>query len=114
MLGRTPAELAQIADELGITVGGDRPPATADDWLNLLLAERVEPRLAEQGGVFVYDYPASQCALARVRPGSPPVAERFELYLNGVELCNGYQELTNADELERRMVRRIDCGHRPG
>ena len=55
------------------------------------------------GAVLLYDYPASQSALAKVRPGDPPVAERFELYWEGVELCNGYHELTDPEELARRM-----------
>lgn len=72
-----------------------------DGWLNLLLSAVVEPAL--EGAMFLCDFPASQAALARVRDGVPPVAERFELYLDGIEICNGYQELTDADELERRM-----------
>ncbi len=73
-----------------------------DDILNLLLAEVVEPTLGSEQPEFLYDYPASQSALAKVRNDDPPVAERFELYFRGVELCNGYQELTDADELRRR------------
>jgi lysyl-tRNA synthetase class 2 len=50
----------------------------------------------------VYDYPASQAALARVRPGDPPVAERFELYVRGIELANGYHELLDPAALRER------------
>lgn len=65
------------------------------------LVDRVEPALAELGRpVFLVDYPASQAALARLSPGDPSVAERVELYLGGVELCNGYGELT--DPVEQR------------
>lgn len=78
--------------------------ADRDDLLNLILVEQVEPRLKELGAVFLYDYPASQSALAVIRPGEIPVAERFELYLDGLEICNGYHELTDGDELRRRMV----------
>lgn len=46
--------------------------------------------------MFLHDFPASQSALARVRDEDPPVAERFELYIGGVELCNGYHEITDA------------------
>jgi len=52
---------------------------------------------------FVYDYPASQAALARVRPGYPAVAERFELYLGGMELANGFHELSDAAEQRARF-----------
>lgn len=71
--------------------------------LNLLLADVIEPNFRKLRAVFLCDFPASQAALARIRPGSPAVAERFELYLDGVEICNGYHELTNADELRLRM-----------
>jgi lysyl-tRNA synthetase class 2 len=65
------------------------------------LVDQVEPAIAEQGKpVFLYDYPASQAALARLSPADPAVAERFELYVGEVELCNGYGELT--DPLEQR------------
>jgi lysyl-tRNA synthetase class 2 len=69
-----------------------------------LLVERVEPRLARcSRPVFLYDYPLSQAALARVAPHDPTVAERFELYLGGIELCNGFSELTDPAEQRRRF-----------
>lgn len=98
-----PDELRELARRHGIAAPESLPADDRDGWLNLLLAERVEPWLAEQGAIFLYDYPASQSALAKVRASPPPVAERFELYLGGFELCNGYQELTNSDELASRM-----------
>jgi lysyl-tRNA synthetase class 2 len=90
---------------------GDRglhpPPGLAaddrDGWLNWLLAELVEPRLGVERPEFLYDYPASQGALAVVRPDDPPVAERFELYWRGIELCNGYHELRDPAELRTRI-----------
>ena len=71
--------------------------------MNFLLVELVEPKLGEDGPEFLYDYPASQAALARIRPDDPPVAERFELYIRSIEICNGYQELTDAGELRQRI-----------
>jgi lysyl-tRNA synthetase class 2 len=87
---------------------GLSPPASLarddrDGWLNWLLVELVEPQLGRERPEFVLDYPASQAALARVRPGGPAVAERFELYWRGIEICNGYHELTDAAELRRRI-----------
>ncbi len=73
-----------------------------DGWLDWLLTERVQPHLGRDGPLLLYDYPATQAALARVRPGNPPLAERFELYVAGIELANGYHELLDADELRRR------------
>ena len=70
------------------------------------LAFEVEPALAAfDRGVFVTEYPASQASLARKKPGDPRVAERFELYVAGVELCNGFGELTDAAEQRDRFER---------
>ncbi len=85
---------------------GPLPPGLEDDrdgLLNLLLATFVEPYLKTLGACFLYDFPESQAALAQVRPASPPVAERFELYLGDLEICNGYQELTDPTELRQRI-----------
>lgn len=88
-----------------------------DDLLNFVLAAVVEPGLASLGAVMLHDYPASQAALARVRSGPPDIAERFELYIDGVEICNGYQELTDPSELrvrnQRQNARRQEMGKRP-
>ena len=73
-----------------------------DGWLNLLLSEIVEPFLGKESPTIIYDWPASQSALAIVRDGDPPVAERFEIYVDGIELANGYHELLDPDELVRR------------
>ena len=72
-------------------------------WLDLLISLVIQPALPEECLTFVYDFPAGQAALARIRPGSPPMAERFELYLGRTELANGYQELTDAVEQRRRF-----------
>jgi len=75
-----------------------------DAWLDLLMSHCVEPGLGAAGLTFVYDFPASQAALARVRDGDPPVAERFEVYVSGVELANGFHELADAAEQRRRFA----------
>ena len=74
-----------------------------DGLLSLLVGAVVEPRLGRGRPSFLYDYPASQAALARIRPGDPPVAERFEVYVDGVELANGFHELTDAAEQRARF-----------
>lgn len=76
-----------------------------DDRLNWLMSEKVEPHLGWERPAIVCDWPVTQSALARVRPGEPPVAERFELFVRGLELANGYHELTDAEELRARMER---------
>jgi lysyl-tRNA synthetase class 2 len=79
--------------------------ASDEDRYFELLVDRVEPALARlPRPVFLCDYPASQAALARRSPADPAVAERFELYVAGVELCNGYGELTDPVEQRRRML----------
>ena len=75
-----------------------------DDLLNLLLSHTVEARLGVGRPTFLFDYPASQAALARVRPGDPPVAERFEVFIDGIELANGFHELTDPEEQRRRFA----------
>jgi elongation factor P--(R)-beta-lysine ligase len=71
-----------------------------------LLVDKVEPGLLEMGrAVFLTEYPASQASLARKKESDPRVAERFELYLGGVELCNGFGELTDPVEQRERFER---------
>lgn len=96
-------ELAELAGRIGVRAPESLSIDDRDGWLNLLLAEKVERLLGTDRPTFLYDYPASQSALAKVRHDQPPVAERFELYIGGIELCNGYHELTDAAELRRRM-----------
>jgi lysyl-tRNA synthetase class 2 len=74
-----------------------------DGWLDLLMSQCLEPGLGRGGMTFVRDYPPSQAALARLRSGDPTVAERFELYIDGLELANGFDELTDADEQRARF-----------
>lgn len=76
--------------------------ADRDVMLDYLQTTRVEPMLGRERPTILYDYPANQSALARVRDGEPPVAERFELYFRGVELANGYHELLDPAVLRQR------------
>jgi lysyl-tRNA synthetase class 2 len=76
-----------------------------DDWLDLLITHRLQPAFPRDRITVIHDYPASQCALARIRPGEPPLAERFELYLGPYELANGYHELNDAQEQGMRFER---------
>ena len=96
-------ELQGIAQRQGIDVVG--MDANLDSWRDLLLTHCIEPKLPKDQAVLVFDYPASQAALARIKQGSPELAERFELYLGGIEIANGYQELTSAFEYGYRFDR---------
>lgn len=95
-------ELQKAAENAGVWVLLPLDQGSRDDWLNLILSRVVEPRLGLEAATIVYDWPASQSALAIVRNGQPPLAERFEIYVDGVELANGYHELLDADEFSQR------------
>ncbi len=101
----TTEQLAARTKKLELAVPDNMQRDNRDEWLNLLLALQVEPKLGRDGPEILYDYPASQSALAKVatRKDGKHVAERFELYFRGVELANGYHELTDAIELRNRL-----------
>lgn len=95
-------ELKAATIKAGIdAVGMD--DVSRDTWLDLLMSQVVEKNLPLNCPVFIYDYPASQAALAKIRKGTPDIAERFELYINGMELANGFHELSDAKEQEQRF-----------
>ena len=100
----TVADLAACAETRNVSIPTGMPLDDPDPWLDLLLTHCVEPRLGSGRLTFVHDYPASQAALARLRPDDPPVGERFELYINGIELANGFHELGDAVEQRRRFA----------
>jgi lysyl-tRNA synthetase class 2 len=81
----------------------DLPDADRDTLLDVLMGVVIGPTLGHDALTFVTDYPASQAALARLLPGSPPQAARFEAYARGLELCNGFHELADAAEQRRRF-----------
>ena len=100
------ADLDTLAQALG-DVRIDPTGLGRDDWLDLLMTHRLQPAFAPDRLLAVYDWPASQAALARIRPDDPPVAERFELYLGALELANGYHELVDANEQRARFERDV-------
>ncbi len=73
-------------------------------WLDFLFSHVVQSSLPQQRIVFVYNYPACQSALARLHPQQPEVAERVEVFIDGVELGNGFQELTSSEEQRQRFI----------
>jgi len=94
-------ELESCALERGIQAG----PMDQQDWLDLLLSQVIQATLPGETFTVLYEYPPEQAALARIRGGDTPVAERFEIYLGQMELANGYQELTDAGEQLQRFQR---------
>jgi lysyl-tRNA synthetase class 2 len=85
-----------------------------DAVLDLAFATVVLASFDAAALTFVYDYPASQAALARLKPTAPPVAARFEAFLGGLELANGFEELDDAAEQRRRFVRDLEARRAAG
>ncbi|HEX5046689.1 MAG TPA: EF-P lysine aminoacylase EpmA [Gammaproteobacteria bacterium] len=137
--GRVPRTLAPDAvrvtyaqacvDELGLAPTSDTPNLVAairargidvppkldhDAVLDLAFSTLVVPGFTPDAFTFVHDYPASQAALARLKAGTPPVAARFEVFARGIELANGFAELTDAAEQRRRFEQELDARRRAG
>ncbi len=91
------AALAARAGELPLALRGDDRSDRAL-LLDALFAHAVEPELARRGAVLLYDFPLVLRAYARLSDGQPPLAERFELVIDGLEIANGYHEIVDADE----------------
>jgi len=77
--------------------------ALRNDWFDEIMIRDIEPRLGTRKPTFLYDYPAQRGALARLAPQDKSAAERFELYVGGVELANGFSELVDPEEQRRRF-----------
>jgi len=102
--------LATVEDFLAVANRLGYPEAEAicngnrSAWLDFLFSHVVQAQLPKQCIVFVYDYPACQAALARLRPQQPDIAERVEVFIDGIELGNGFQELTDAEQQKQRFL----------
>jgi lysyl-tRNA synthetase class 2 len=98
-------QLKAAAERTGLAVPPNMLCGCRDEWLNLLLAMRVEPQLGRDGPEILFHYPASQASLSQVVPSGAgyDVAERFELYYHGIELANGFHELADPAELRKRF-----------
>jgi len=104
-------QLTQAAQTHGLAHAHDESDATLHDFL---YGVAIRAHLPATTLTFVYDFPLSQSALARVRADDPPVAERFELFMGAVEVANGYQELTDGAEQERRFLRDLELRRQHG
>jgi lysyl-tRNA synthetase class 2 len=101
-------ELAEAGRRAGLGpppgVAGGSPEQQWDRWFELLLAERISPRLGHDRPTMLERWPASQAAFARIDPADPRAARRFELFVRGVELANGWEEETSREVLAARIA----------
>ena len=77
--------------------------ALSRDRFDEVIVNDIEPNLGFEKPLFLYDYPAERAALAKLNPEDPTLAQRFELYICGIELCNAFMELTDPDEQRQRF-----------
>jgi lysyl-tRNA synthetase class 2 len=94
--------IIERAADLGLAPG-DPGGMSREGWLDLLLGHVVAPRLGHDGPLFLTEFPAAQAALARLIPGRPQVSARFELFIAGIEIANGFHELADPAEQRRRF-----------
>jgi elongation factor P--(R)-beta-lysine ligase len=100
LLPESPARLAAAARAANVRIADDD---TWGDLFSRILVEKIEPRLGLERATMLYEYPAVQSPLARPKASDPRLAERFELYACGLELANGFGELTDAAEQRKRL-----------
>ncbi|MBI4234899.1 EF-P lysine aminoacylase GenX [Candidatus Peregrinibacteria bacterium] len=98
---RTYKQLKKAAKKLDLPIKSCK---TWDDIFFTIFLNKIEPNLPKTP-IFITDYPASQAALARLKSNEPFFAERFELYINGIELCNAFSELTDPKEQRKRLIK---------
>ncbi|MBV1840603.1 elongation factor P--(R)-beta-lysine ligase [Photobacterium ganghwense] len=108
--------LKAVAATLGLADIAE-PEGDRDTLLQLLFSVGVEAKIGQQAPAFVYDFPASQAALAQISPADERVAERFEVYFKGIELANGFHELADGNEQLARFEadnrKRLEMGLAP-
>jgi elongation factor P--(R)-beta-lysine ligase len=95
--------LAACVKKAGIELSAAAKDMDKDGYLDLLMSHCLESKLGHEKPVFIDNYPASQAALARINPQDPRTAQRFEVYVKGIELANGFHELQDAKEQRQRF-----------
>jgi len=96
------SDFAQKAIELNLPQLPDS--SSLSNWQDYFMTSLIEPQLGFDAPTYLTHYPATQAALAQLDSTDPRFAKRFELYIHGIELCNGYQELIHAEEQKKRFV----------
>ncbi|MDO8626098.1 MAG: EF-P lysine aminoacylase EpmA [Candidatus Magasanikbacteria bacterium] len=96
--------LQELAVKLGLALGGEQKnKAKYEDLFFKIFLNKIEPHLGLEQPIFIYDYPSRFCSLSRLSRPDSRYAERFELYIGGLEIANAFGELTAADEQNRRL-----------
>lgn len=108
------ADFKRFADRIGEPLAVNLCGNDIRLWQEYLFACRVQPHLGKQGLCFVYDYPANQCALARIRPDDARLAQRVEVFYRGMELVNGFHELDCETEQRARFERDLEIRKQSG
>jgi elongation factor P--(R)-beta-lysine ligase len=109
-----PFERLSVDEAFRMFAGSTPEAALADGRFDEIVGCTIEPRLGWERPVLLYDYPAECAALARMKPDQPTRAERFELYIGGVELCNGFSELNDSEEQRRRFLDELQARQQAG
>ena len=104
------SDLQKLAEQHQITVCWEASTTDYDTWLQLLLSHVIEPQLGHERPVAIYEFPASQAALSRLS-ADKKLAQRFEIYWRGIELANGFHELTDAGEQAARFQQDLSKRH---
>ena len=100
-----PWERISVSDAFHCYARMPMEKALKADLFDELMAREIEPRLGTEKPTFLYDYPSERGALARLKKDNPALAERFELYIGGVEVANAFSELVDAKEQRRRFIK---------
>ena len=102
-----PWQRLRVEDAFQQFCGVTAKNAVEQDVFDQLLVDKIEPHLGRHKPTFLYDYPAPLASLARQKATDPEVAERFELYIDGIELANGFSELTDVEVQRRRFCKEL-------
>ncbi|MFW6333718.1 MAG: EF-P lysine aminoacylase EpmA [Desulfosalsimonas sp.] len=99
----SPWQQITVEEAFARHAGKEMPEALADGTFDEIISADIEPGIERSRPAFLFDYPAEKGALARLRPDRPELAERFEAYIGGLEICNGFTELTDPEEQRLRF-----------
>jgi lysyl-tRNA synthetase class 2 len=100
-------ETLSVRDAFARYTGTTMEKALEDDEFDILMTDLIEPRLGNERPTIIFDYPSEKAALSRLKAGDNSVAERFELYLAGMEIANAFSELTEPDTQRKRFMEEI-------